>query len=82
MTLNDPIVILGLGAALATVGWVSRTAFGRLDKRVADLETHVGELQTQMAVHDSNSLLLAQMSAELSALSKLTHRIAGHLNVK
>lgn len=82
MTLNDPIVILGLGAGLTVVGWIARSAILRLDRRITVLEADVDNLQVQMAGHDANAVLLSQMSAELRALSELTHRIAGHLNVK
>lgn len=82
MTVNDPFVILVLGSGLAALGWTTRAAAIRLDRRIATLETEVDRLQVQMAGHDANAVLLSQMSAELRALSELTHRIAGHLNVK
>lgn len=81
MTLNDPIVILGLGAGLTVVGWVARSAILRLDRRITVLETDVDNLQKQMAAHDANKELLDRMYIELQALTKLTSRIAGHLNI-
>lgn len=81
MTINDPIVILGLGCAIGVASWIIRTALGRLDRRIATLEEDVDALQTQMAAHDGNKEMLDRMYLELRALADLTHRIAGHLNV-
>lgn len=81
MTINDPIVITGLGVILAAAGWIVRTVFARLDKRIATLETHVGALQTQMAAHDGIQDSIKLIFAELRTLSGLTYRIAGHLKI-
>ena len=81
MTLNDPIVIFALGTGMGVVSWVVRSAMVRLDRRITVLETDVDNLQKQMAAHDANKELLDRMYIELQALTKLTSRIAGHLNI-
>jgi hypothetical protein len=70
MTLNDPIVIWAAGAVAAAAAWFIR----RLDRRVSDLEA-------KMAAHDAGKELLDRMYNELQELTKLTSRIAGHLNI-
>lgn len=81
MTLNDPIVQWGLGAAGAVAAWVVRTHIVKQDRRVTALETTVALLQVQMAGHDANKDMLDRMYRELQDLSKLTNRIAGHLKI-
>lgn len=78
MSVNDPIVIWGLGVVVLVIS----VLLARLDRRVTDNRTDIATLREQMAGHDANAVLLSQMSSELRALSELTHRIAGHLNVK
>ena len=77
MTLNDPIVLWGIGALGAVFAWFAR----REDRRISDLENAVDLLKVQMAGHETNKVLLDRMYDELQELTKLTNRIAGHLKI-
>ena len=67
---NDPIMVWATGAVAAAGGWFIR----RLDQRVSKLES-------DMAEHTANKEMLDRMYTELQELTKLTSRIAGHLNL-
>jgi hypothetical protein len=77
MTINDPIVIWGLGVLVAFVG----ALIARMDHRVSKNAEAVSQLEQQMAGHDADRAMLDRMYNELQALTRLTSRIAGHLNI-
>lgn len=77
MTLNDPIVLWGIGAAGAVLAWFAR----RQDRRISDLELRVNTLERRMEAHDAGNALIHEMNRELQELIKLTNRIAGHLKI-
>jgi hypothetical protein len=81
MTLNDPVVLWILGGVGAVVAWFARQLATRLEGRISGLEADIDALQVRMAAHDANRELLDRMYNELQALTKLTSRIAGHLNI-
>ncbi len=70
MSINDPIIIWSIGALAAMIAWYVRR-----------IEHRVSELESQMASHHANKELLDRMYNELQGLTKLTSRIAGHLNI-
>ena len=77
MTLNDPIVLWGIGATATAAAWFAK----RQERRVTDLELRVSALETRMAAHDAGNALIHEMNRELQELIKLTNRIAGHLKI-
>lgn len=78
MTINDPIVIWGLGLVVL----IASAFIGFMDRRIANNRKDIDLLKQQMAGHDSNKEMLDRMYNELQALTGLTNRIAGHLNIK
>lgn len=77
MSINDPIVIWGLGVILLIV-----SAFiAHLDRQIAANRKDIEVLKQQMVEHNGTKDTLDRMYEELRALTTLTHRIAGHLNI-
>lgn len=78
---NDPLLVGGGGVLIAMVGYLARRQIAAQEERTKRLEARVGALENQMAAHDGSKLLLEQMYKDLQELTKLTNRIAGHLNI-
>ena len=81
MTPDSQIIAAAGASALGLVGWLVRRAITHQDARLNALEKHVSELKQSMAAHDAGKELLDRMYNELQELTKLTSRIAGHLNI-
>ena len=78
---SSALVSYGAGGLAAFVGWLIRRQVAAHDIRMKNLEMRTGELERQMATHDAGKEMLDKMYVQLQELTKLTNRIAGHLNI-